>query len=79
MKTVYNKMRLNCPESYENLEAHFPLFSVFNGSKLIFRHYFIQNVKDRIHIRVHKIDKESVSPYSQFAKVKEVKKILRIS
>ena len=35
-------------KSHENHEAQVPEFSVFIGQKSIFRHYYIQNVKDGI-------------------------------
>ena len=44
----------------------------------IFRHYYIQNVKDGIQIRVYKINKEWVAPLSQFISAK-IKEILRKS
>ena len=42
------------------------------------RHYYIQNVKDRIQIRVYKISKESITHFRQFISVK-FKKLLRKS
>ena len=44
----------------------------------MFHHYCIQNVKDGIQIRVYKINKESVTNFSQFISAK-VKKHLRKS
>ena len=46
----------------------------FVGQKSIFRHYYIQNVKDRVQFQVYKINKESVMHLNQFISVK-VKKI----
>ena len=47
----------------------------FIGQKSILRHYYIQNVKDGIQIRVYKVSKEREPHFSQFHSVK-VKKIL---
>ena len=47
----------------------------FLNNDVILRHCYIQNVKDRLRIRVYKIDKESVIHFSQFTSVK-VKKVL---
>ena len=71
-------MKLKWPKSLKNHEAQSPKLSVFVGQKSMFRHYCIQNVKDGIQIRVNKINKESVTHFSQFISVK-VKKILRKS
>ena len=60
----------------ENHKAQFSKLIVFVGQKSILRHYYIQNVKDGIQIRVYTICKESVAHFSQFISVK-VKKILR--
>ena len=56
----------------ENHETQFPKFSLLIGQKSVFRRYCIKNVKDEIQIHVYKINKESVSHYSQFTSV-EVK------
>ena len=48
------------------------------AKKSIFRHYYIQNVKDEIQIQVYNINNESISHFSQFILV-EVKKNLRKS
>ena len=45
------------------------------AKKLIFRHYYIQNVKDGIQIRLSNINKESVSNFSQFISVKVNKNV----
>ena len=47
---------------------------MFVGQKSIIRHCYIQNSKDGIQIRVYKINKESLTHFSQFILVK-VKKI----
>ena len=62
----------------ENHEAQFPKFSVFVSQISIFRHYWIQNVKDGIQLQVYHINNESASHFSQFISVK-VKKNLRTS
>jgi len=49
---------------------------MFAGQNLIFRHYYIQNDKDRIQIRVYKINNENVTHFSQLISV-TIKKILR--
>ena len=51
-------------------------FSLPKIDTLSLFHYCIQNVKDGIQIRVYKINKESVTHFSQFLSVK-FKKILR--
>ena len=48
-------------KSSENHEAQSLKCSVFIGQNLTFRHYCIQNIKDRIQIRVYTINKESVT------------------
>ena len=65
-------------KSLENHEAQFRKFSVFIGQKSIFRHYCIQNFKDRIQIQVYNINNEIVNHFGQFILVK-VKKNLRKS
>ena len=50
---------------YENHNARFPKLNAFIGQKLIIRHYYIQNVEDRIQIRAHKINKEKVAHLSR--------------
>jgi len=62
-------------ESWESHEAQIPKFSVFIGQKSIFRRYYIQNVKERIQIRIYKIDNESITHFSQFISVKVKKKL----
>jgi len=52
--------------------------SVFVVQTSILRHYYIQNVKDGIQIRVYKINMGSASLFSQSISVK-VEKILRKS
>jgi len=42
-------------KSYENHEAQFPKFSVFNGHKSIFCPYCIQNVKFKYIISITKV------------------------
>ena len=59
------KTRLKWPKPQENHEAQFPKRSVCVGRKSILRHYYIQNVKDGIQIRVYKIKKECVTHFSQ--------------
>ena len=75
-------MKLKWPKSYDNLKKitrlQVPKLSVFIGQKLIFRHYCIQNVKDRIQIREHKITNKIVAIFSRFISVK-FKKNLRKS
>ena len=41
----------------------------FSCQKSILRHYYIQNIKDRTKIRVHKIKKRRVTRFSQFTSV----------
>ena len=65
-------------KSEEHRKAQFPKLSIFAGQKSILLHYYIQNVKDRIQIRLLKRNKESVNHFSQFISVK-VKKTLRAS
>ena len=65
-------MRFKWPKS------QFPKLTVFLGQKTIFRHDYIQNVKDGIQIQVNKINKDSATNCSLFISVK-VEKILRIS
>ena len=65
-------------KSYENYEAYFPKLCVFVGQKSIFRHYYTENVKDRIYSRVYKVNNESAALLSQFISVK-VKKNVRKS
>ena len=43
--------------SLENQDAQFPKLNVFIGQKLIFHHYCVQNVNDRIQIQVYNINK----------------------
>ena len=62
----------------ESHKTRFPKLGVFVGQESIFGHYCIQNVEDGIQNRVYKIDKESVTHFSQFVSV-TVKKILRKS
>ena len=50
----------------------------FACQKSILRHYHIQNIKDGTEIRVHKINKERVTHFSQFTSV-IVNEILRKS
>ena len=64
--------------SSQNHEAQFPKFSVFIRQKSMLRRYYIQNVKDGIHIQVYNVNNESVNHFSQFISVK-VKKNLRKS
>ena len=52
--------------SLKNHKAQLTKLIVFVGKNSIFRNYYIQNVKDGIHIRVYKINKESVTHSSQF-------------
>ena len=61
-------------KSYENHKAQFPKLSVFVGQELIFRHDYIQDIKDGIQI----INKERVTHFGQLISVK-VKTILRKS
>ena len=61
---VYKKMRLKWPKSEENLKAKYPKLSVFVGQKSILHHYYIQNVKGGIQIRVYTIKKESTTHFS---------------
>ena len=42
---------------------------------MIFRRYFIQNVKDGIQIRAHNINNEFVTHFSQFISVKVTKNL----
>ena len=65
-------------KSVGNHKAQFPKLKVFIGQTCIFRHYCIENVKNRIKIRVQKINNESLALFSQFISVK-VKTILRES
>ena len=62
----------------KTIKAQFPKLSIFVGQESIVCHYYIQNVKDGIHIRVHKINKERVTNSSQFISAK-VTKIVRKS
>ena len=62
-------------KSYENHEAQFPKLLVFVGQKSIFRQYCIQNVKDGIQIRVYRINKETLTHFSQFISGKGKKKL----
>ena len=66
-------------QSKENHEAKFPKFSVFIGQKSIFRHYWIENIKDGIQIQVYNIIIESVYHSSQFISVKVKKNFKKIS
>ena len=70
---VHKKLRLKWPKSSENHEAQFPKLSVFVCQKSIFRHCCFQYVKDRIQIRVYRINNESVALSSQFISVKAKK------
>ena len=72
-------MRLKWPNSKDNLnKAQFIKVSIFGGQKFTLRHYYIQNVKNGIQIRVYKINKESVPHFRQLISV-NVTKILRKS
>ena len=51
-------------------EAQFPNFSGFVGQKSIFRHYFIQNVKNGIQIQAYHSNNETVAHFGQFILVK---------
>ena len=42
-------------------QGSIPKLSVFLGHKSIMRHYYIQNVEERIQIQVNKISKERVT------------------
>ena len=69
---VYKKLRLKWPKSEDNPKKITRLNfqnCVFVGQKSIFRHYCIQNVKDRIQIRVYKINNESVTLFRYFISV----------
>ena len=65
-------------KSYENYEAQFPKLRIFIGQKSIFQHYYIQDIKDGIQIRVYTINKESVVHFASLFHLK-VKKNLRKS
>ena len=67
-KKVYKKMKLKGRKSSENHKVQYP--------KL--HHYYIQNIKDGIQIRVYMISTETVTHFSQCISAK-VKKILRKS
>ena len=51
-------------KSQENHEVQFPKLSAFIGQKSIFRHYYIQNVKDGIQIQVCNINNECLTHFS---------------
>ena len=57
-------------KSYEHHEAQCPKLSVSVGQKSMFRHCCVQDVKDGIQILVYRINKESVTNFSQFISVK---------
>jgi len=81
-KNVYKKARIKWPKSLRKSKKitrlNLQKLSVFVGLKLILRHYYIQIAKERIHIRVYKIKKGSVTQFIQFISAK-LKKILRQS
>ena len=54
--------------------AQFLKFNLFAGQKSILHHYYTQNVKDGIQIRVHTINKESGADFSQLISVKFLRK-----
>ena len=72
-KRVFKKMRLKCPKSVESHKAKFPKFTVFIGERSMLRHYCIQNVEDKSQVQAYKINKESVTHFSQFISVKVAK------
>ena len=45
-------------KSLENQEITIPKLIVFVGQKVILRHYYMENVRDTIQIRVYKINKK---------------------
>ena len=72
-------MKLTWPKSKDNLnKAQFIKVSILGSQKFTLCHYYIQNVKNGIQIRVYKINKESVPHFRQLISVK-VNKILRKS
>ena len=54
-----------------------PKLSVQTGQKLIFRHYYMQNVKDGIQIQEYNINNECLSHFSQFISEKVKKNVRR--
>ena len=61
-------MKLKWPK--ENCKAQYSHFSVFVDKKSILRHYYIQDLKDRILIRVYKINRERITYYRRLISVK---------
>ena len=53
-------------KSQENYEAEFPKSCVFIGQTSIFHHYYSQNIKDGIKIRVYKINNEILVHFTSF-------------
>ena len=57
------KILRNCREYHE---GQCRKLSIFIGQNSMFHHYYSQNIKDGIQIRVYKINNESVTHFSQF-------------
>ena len=68
-------MRLKWSKTYGNHKTQFPKLNVFVRQKSTLLHYYSQNFKDGIQIRVCSMNKEGLVHFRKFISVK-VKEIL---